>query len=90
MKSRYAVRLRHSDYDVDSEYWIADVPALPGCKADGKTEEECMKAIKEVAELWIEVARESGREIPDGEIGYSGHGGVEKWVDDWVEVEIEE
>ncbi len=58
---RYPVELRWSDED---KAWIAEVYDLPGCKADGKTQAAAIKAATEAVELWLEVAREEGREIP--------------------------
>lgn len=42
-------------------YWIADVPALPGCHTQAKTYEELRKRIKEAIVLCLEVAREDSR-----------------------------
>lgn len=47
----------------DSAY-IAEMPELPGCMADGKTPEEALKNIQIVAAEWIETARELHRPIP--------------------------
>ena len=47
----------------DSAY-IAEIPELPGCMADGKTPEEALKNIQIVAAEWIETAKELNRPIP--------------------------
>ena len=39
-------------------FFIADVPAIPGCYTQGKTYEEALKGIKEVIELCLEEAKE--------------------------------
>jgi len=39
-------------------YFIASVPAIPGCHTQGKTYEEVLKNIKEAIELCLEVALE--------------------------------
>jgi predicted RNase H-like HicB family nuclease len=44
--------------------FIAEVPELPGCMADGKTYRQALAAAERVAKEWIEVARELGRPIP--------------------------
>lgn len=44
--------------------FIAEVPELPGCMADGKTYQAALKAVDRVAKEWIETARELGRSIP--------------------------
>ncbi|MEZ2346100.1 type II toxin-antitoxin system HicB family antitoxin [Terriglobus sp. RCC_193] len=35
-------------------FFLASVPALPGCYSDGKTEEEAHRNIQEAMELWLE------------------------------------
>lgn len=49
----------------DSDYYIVDVPELPGCMADGKTAAEALKNAEKVIAEWIETAQELGREIPN-------------------------
>ncbi|MFW6105355.1 MAG: type II toxin-antitoxin system HicB family antitoxin [Chloroflexota bacterium] len=44
--------------------YIAEVPELPGCMADGATYEEALKNAQVVIGEWIETARSCGREIP--------------------------
>jgi predicted RNase H-like HicB family nuclease len=36
-------------------YYVAEVPALPGCVSQGKTYEEALANIKEAVEGWLEV-----------------------------------
>jgi predicted RNase H-like HicB family nuclease len=36
-------------------YYVAEVPALPGCLSQGKTQEEAITNIKEAIEGWLEV-----------------------------------
>lgn len=44
----------------DSEgYYVASVPALPGCHTQARSPEELMERVREAAELCIEV--QSGR-----------------------------
>ena len=49
----------------DDEAFIAEVPELPGCMADGKTHEEALQNVKEIIGEWIETAKMIGREIPE-------------------------
>ena len=42
----------------ETGYYVAEVPALPGCFSQGKTLEEAEKNIKEAIELWLEVMNE--------------------------------
>ncbi len=44
--------------------YIAEVPELPGCAADGATYREALDAVQVVMAEWIETARELGRPIP--------------------------
>lgn len=44
--------------------FLAEVPDLPGCIADGITEEEARQHAKESVDRWIKMAEYMGREIP--------------------------
>lgn len=44
--------------------FIAEVPELPGCMADGASYKEALDNVEAVAKEWIETARELGRNIP--------------------------
>lgn len=39
----------------EAGYYVAEVPALPGCLSQGKTYEEAIANIKEAIERWLEV-----------------------------------
>ena len=39
----------------EAGYYVAEVPALPGCLSQGKTHEEAVDNIKEAIEGWLEV-----------------------------------
>ncbi|PYS50859.1 MAG: hypothetical protein DMF68_05910 [Acidobacteria bacterium] len=45
--------------------FIAEVPELPGCMADGATYAEAVANAETVIDEWIETAKELGREIPE-------------------------
>jgi predicted RNase H-like HicB family nuclease len=46
----------HVVIEQDEEgYYVAEVPALPGCLSQGKTREEAIANIKEAIEGWLEV-----------------------------------
>jgi predicted RNase H-like HicB family nuclease len=47
------------------EAFIAEVPELPGCAADGTTYQEALANVEVVIQEWIETARELGRSIPE-------------------------
>jgi len=61
-KHRYEIILYWSNED---EAYLAEVPELPGCMADGATYLEALKNAEDVIDGWIETAREMGREIPE-------------------------
>jgi predicted RNase H-like HicB family nuclease len=44
--------------------FIAEVPELPGCMADGKTYHEAVSNAEMIMKEWIETAKELGRPIP--------------------------
>lgn len=44
--------------------FIAEVPELPGCAADGQTYQEALSNVETVIGEWIETAKELGRPIP--------------------------
>jgi predicted RNase H-like HicB family nuclease len=50
--------------EVDNAY-IAEVPELAGCMADGKTYSEALKNAKIIINEWKETADSLGREIPE-------------------------
>ena len=52
-------------YDQNDKIYVAKIPDLRGCMAHGDTPEEAIKELSVAYELWIEVAREVGREIPE-------------------------
>ena len=58
---KYEVIVYWSEED---EVYIAEVPELPGCMADGATYEEALKSVQVIISEWIETARASEREIP--------------------------
>lgn len=51
-------------WSTEDNCFIAEVPELHGCMADGASYEEVLSNIKMVINEWIETAKELGREIP--------------------------
>jgi predicted RNase H-like HicB family nuclease len=62
MRSKYEIIIYWSDED---EAYLAEVPELPGCMADGKTYREALSNAERIIREWIETARELGRTIPE-------------------------
>ncbi len=59
---RYEVIIYWSDED---EAFIAEVPELPGCAADGATYGEALVNVQGIIAEWIETAVDLGRPIPE-------------------------
>lgn len=49
----------------EDQSFIAEVPELPGCAADGATYQEAVQNAEVVIQEWIETAEELGRPIPE-------------------------
>lgn len=62
---------RNSNYEVvifwskDDEEFVAVVPELPGCAADGTSRVEALTNIELAIREWIETAISLGRNIPE-------------------------
>lgn len=59
--NRYEVILYWSEED---KSFIAEVPELPGCAADGRTYRQALANVEVITREWIETAKELGRPIP--------------------------
>lgn len=55
-------------YPAEEGGYVAEIPALKGCLAQGETLQETLNELITVAELWIETAENSGEKLPDAEI----------------------
>ncbi|MBC8285883.1 MAG: type II toxin-antitoxin system HicB family antitoxin [Nitrospinae bacterium] len=56
----------HVSIEEDEQgYFVAEVPALPGCLSQGKTREEAIDNIKEAIEGWLEVMEMKNTIDPD-------------------------
>jgi predicted RNase H-like HicB family nuclease len=60
--SKYEIIIYWSDED---DSFVAEVPELAGCMADGATYQEALANAEIVIQEWIETASELGREIPE-------------------------
>lgn len=59
--SRYEIILYWSEED---QSFIAEVPELAGCAADGATRQEAIANAEIIITEWLETARTLGRPIP--------------------------
>ena len=51
-------------WSYEDNAFIAEVPELPGCMADGQTYHDAIANVETIISEWIETAKEEGREIP--------------------------
>ena len=58
---KYEVIIYWSEED---QAFIAEVPELPGCAADGKTYQKALANVEVIIQEWIATAKELGRPIP--------------------------
>ncbi len=66
MTLRYEIILYYSQ---DDQAFIAEVPELPGCAADGETYQEALQNVEVIMQEWIETAQDLGRNIPQPKRG---------------------
>jgi predicted RNase H-like HicB family nuclease len=59
--NRYEIILYWS---ADDNAYIAEVPELPGCVADGQTYLEAIQNAEQIISEWLETARCLNRQIP--------------------------
>jgi predicted RNase H-like HicB family nuclease len=69
MESKYEITVCWSKEDAA---YIAKVPELSRCMADGRTRQEAVANVERVIQEWIETAKELGRPIPDSDIRHEG------------------
>lgn len=59
--SKYEVIIYWSKED---KAFVAEVPELSGCMADGKTYQQALKNVERIISEWIEAAKSLGRPVP--------------------------
>jgi predicted RNase H-like HicB family nuclease len=60
---KFTVNIYWSEED---KSFVAEVPALPGCFADGKSYTEVGTNVEVIIREWLETASELGRDLPKG------------------------
>jgi predicted RNase H-like HicB family nuclease len=70
MKTKHEIILFWSEED---KAYLAEVPELPGCMADGSTTQKALANAEKVITEWIEMAQDLGRAIPEsrGRLAYA-------------------
>ena len=61
-KWKYEIIIYWSEED---QAYIAEVPELPGCAADGRTYKEALANVEVIIREWIETAKELKRPVPE-------------------------
>ena len=61
-KWKYEIIIYWSEED---QAYIAEVPELPGCAADGKTYKQALANVEVIIQEWVETAKELKRSIPE-------------------------
>ena len=59
---KYEIILYWSDED---QVFVAEVPELPGCMAQGDSHESALRNVNEAVQLWIDAAKEFGDTVPE-------------------------
>ena len=59
---KYEIIIYWSEED---QAFIAEVPELAGCMADGQTYQEALANAEIIIQEWIDTAKELGRPIPE-------------------------
>jgi len=52
-------------WSAEDEAFVAEVPELPGCAADGLTYEAALANVRIIIDEWIETAEQLGRVVPE-------------------------
>jgi predicted RNase H-like HicB family nuclease len=52
-------------WSADDDVFVAEAPELPGCMAHGSTMSDAVKNVQDAMDLWLDVAREMGRAVPE-------------------------
>ncbi|RLB87823.1 MAG: type II toxin-antitoxin system HicB family antitoxin [Deltaproteobacteria bacterium] len=61
MMNKYEMIIHWSEED---QLFIAEVPELPGCMADGHSYQKAVSNAETIINEWIETAKDIGRTIP--------------------------
>jgi predicted RNase H-like HicB family nuclease len=59
--NRYHINIFYSKAD---KAFVADVPDLETCSAFGKTPQDALKEVLEAMQLWLDTAKDIGKQIP--------------------------
>lgn len=54
-----------SYWNAEDAAFLAEVPELPGCAADGATYQDALANVEVIIREWVETAREENRPTPE-------------------------
>ena len=68
--SKYEIIIYWSEED---QLFLAEVPELPGCMADGTSQQKALTNANKVIREWVKTAKSIGRVIPEpkGRLAYA-------------------
>ena len=52
-------------YPAEEGGYVAEIPSLKGCLAQGETLNETLEELEHVASLWLETAKNNGESLPN-------------------------
>jgi predicted RNase H-like HicB family nuclease len=55
-------------WSAEDSVFVAEVPELPGCMADGKSYQEALGNAEQMIDEWIETVKSLGRPIPQPKV----------------------
>jgi predicted RNase H-like HicB family nuclease len=56
----------------EDKAFVAEVPELPGCMADGTTRDQALANVERIAAEWIDTAKRLGRKVPKPQGNWRG------------------
>ncbi len=62
MATKYELIIYWSEED---QSFIAEVPELPGCMADGESYLDAVRNVEVIIDQWMATAKDLGRDIPE-------------------------
>jgi predicted RNase H-like HicB family nuclease len=60
-------------WSAEDNAFVAEVPELPGCMADGNSYQEALSNAEQIIQEWIDTANELGKSVPEpkGRLAYA-------------------
>ena len=54
-------------YPAEEGGYVAEIPSLKGCLAQGETLDKTLEELETVADIWLETAKNNGESLPNVE-----------------------